>query len=392
VRDTLPQAPGLSLKTVVRRLLAWFAGNARDLPWRRTRDPYAIWVSEVMLQQTQVRTVEPYWRRWMKELPTVRALAAARPERVLKLWEGLGYYARARNLQRAAQVILREHGGDFPSEFDQVLALPGIGRYTAGAICSIAFNQPRAALDGNVARVLSRVLGMTGDLAGNRARQSLWEIARRFVECAASTRRGACTDRACGALNEALMELGAVVCLPRNPACEGCPLNPTCEARRRGVVHLIPAPRRRPTQAQRRVVAIVAHRQGRFLVRQRPEGSVNARLWEFPNAEVHTPDSDPAAVIRSLFGRSCGGWAPLCVVTHSITRYRIRMEVYQLQARASGNTSRKSGRWLTLRQMQTLAFTAAHRRIVRKLSETAWSRRLRTGSRRRRSAGSRDFD
>ena len=141
-------------------MLDWFAANARDLPWRRTRDPYAIWVSEIMLQQTQVKTVIPFWNRWLRELPTIEAAAKAPSEKIHKLWEGLGYYTRVRNLQKAAQVIVEKHGGKFPENFDDVLELPGIGRYTAGAICSIAFNQPTPILDGNVIRVLTRIFGI----------------------------------------------------------------------------------------------------------------------------------------------------------------------------------------------------------------------------------------
>src|SRR5438067_4512046 len=150
-------------RAMVRALLRWFPKNARDLPWRRTRDPYAIWVSEIMLQQTRVKTVVPYWQRWMQALPTIEAVTSARPERIHKLWEGLGYYTRVRNLQKAAQAIVKKHGAKFPREYDAVLALPGIGRYTAGAVCSIAFNQPKPILDGNVIRVLSRLFGIEGD-------------------------------------------------------------------------------------------------------------------------------------------------------------------------------------------------------------------------------------
>ena len=161
----MPRAATTKLETrnskqLVPSLLAWFAQNARDLPWRRTRDPYAIWVSEIMLQQTQVKTVIPYWERWMRELPTIESLAKASPDKIHKLWEGLGYYTRVRNMQKAAQFIEQTHGGKFPQTFDDVLALPGIGRYTAGAICSIAFNQPTPILDGNVIRVLTRVFGI----------------------------------------------------------------------------------------------------------------------------------------------------------------------------------------------------------------------------------------
>ena len=169
---------------IARKLLAWFSKNARDLPWRRTQDPYAIWVSEIMLQQTQVKTVLPYWERWMRALATVEALAEASPQQIHKLWEGLGYYTRVRNMQRAAQVVIKKYGGEFPREFDAVLALPGIGRYTAGAICSIAFNQPTPILDGNVIRVLTRLFGIKGDPREKKTNAKLWQIAEDLVKSA----------------------------------------------------------------------------------------------------------------------------------------------------------------------------------------------------------------
>ena len=174
-------------RDIVHRLLAWFAQNARPLPWRRTHDPYAIWVSEIMLQQTQVKTVLPYWERWMRALPNLAALAKAKPHTLHKLWEGLGYYTRVRNLQRAAQLIMAQHGGRFPHDFEDVLALPGIGRYTAGAICSIAFNQPQPILDGNVIRVLTRLFGIAGNPRERKTNARLWQLAEDLVLQAAET-------------------------------------------------------------------------------------------------------------------------------------------------------------------------------------------------------------
>src|SRR6266850_5307439 len=169
-------------KIIAHTLLKWFGEHARDLPWRRTADPYAIWVSEIMLQQTQVKTVLPYWKRWMQALPDITALAKARPEKLHKLWEGLGYYRRVRNMQTAAKLIREKHDGEFPNNFEDVLALPGIGRYTAGAICSIAFNQPKPILDGNVIRVLSRLFGIGGNPREKETNKNLWRIAQALVE------------------------------------------------------------------------------------------------------------------------------------------------------------------------------------------------------------------
>ena len=181
----------LKLK-LVPALLHWFAQNARDLPWRRTRDPYAIWVSEIMLQQTQVKTVIPYWNCWMRELPTIAAVASTSPDKIHKLWEGLGYYTRARNLQKAAKQIMEKHGGTFPQNFDDVLALPGIGRYTAGAICSIAFNQPTPILDGNVIRVLTRIFGIGENPREKKTNAQLWQLAKKLVEHADKVAQASC--------------------------------------------------------------------------------------------------------------------------------------------------------------------------------------------------------
>src|SRR5262245_22774837 len=190
MKRTKPNAQnnGPKQPTLVAALLKWFYRNARDLPWRHTSDAYAIWMSEVMLQQTQVKTVIPYWNRWMRELPTINALARARPSKLLKLWEGLGYYSRVRNLQKAARIIVKRHRRHFPTEFDEVLALPGVGRYTAGAVCSIAFNQPAPVLDGNVIRVLTRVFGIRQNPKDKTTNARLWRIAETLMSHAVRIR------------------------------------------------------------------------------------------------------------------------------------------------------------------------------------------------------------
>src|ERR1035437_6082269 len=248
-------------RDIVPRLLAWFAQNARDLPWRRTRDPYAIWVSEVMLQQTQVKTVLPYWERWMRALPTIAALAKAKPHTLHKLWEGLGYYTRVRNLQRAARLIVEQHGGRFPNDFDALLALPGIGPYTAGAVCSIAFDQPQPILDGNVIRVLTRLCGIGGDPRERKTNARLWQLAKELVlraaetdartsasphashtRCDGATARRVTppASRPCSQFNQSLMELGALVCTPRQPRCGVCPIAKHCVAYQEDRVDQLP--------------------------------------------------------------------------------------------------------------------------------------------------------
>ncbi|HTA30198.1 MAG TPA: A/G-specific adenine glycosylase, partial [Candidatus Cybelea sp.] len=261
---------------LARKLMRWFDQHARDLPWRRTRDPYPIWISEIMLQQTQVKTVIPYYERWMRTLPTIADFAKARPERVLKLWEGLGYYRRVRLAQEAARQIMKDHSGRFPETFDQVLALPGVGRYTAGAICSIAFNQPTAILDGNVIRVLSRLLAIAGDPRSKTVNKKLWLAAESLVIASGDPSR----------LNQAMMELGALICLPRQPQCPSCPLRRDCLAFRHQRVDEFPTPTPRAAVTQRRFIALIVRHGGRLLVGRRPAGVVNGGLWEFPNVEV----------------------------------------------------------------------------------------------------------
>ena len=344
-------------RKMVQSLLRWFGRNARELPWRRTRDPYAIWVSEIMLQQTQVKTVVPYWRRWMRALPDMAAVARAKPERLHKLWEGLGYYARVRNLQKAAQLIVEKHGGRFPEEFERVLELPGIGRYTAGAICSIAFNQPKPILDGNVARVLTRLFGVAGNPREKETNTRLWEIAEELVRRAAKP-----SD-----LNQALMELGALVCTPREPRCGVCPVAVHCVAYRQGRVQELPSLGQRVRAMPRRFVAFVARKGGRLLVRQRPAGVVNAHLWEFPNAELGPDDSGLRRAARRVLGLRPKTLQPLCVIKHSITRYRITLEVFRVAGNQRVGAAPAKGRWVREKELSQLAFASAHKKILRRL-------------------------
>jgi A/G-specific adenine glycosylase len=399
------------LKRLVPLLLDWFSRNARDLPWRRTRDPYAIWVSEIMLQQTQVKTVVPYWERWMRELPTIEAVARASPARIHKLWEGLGYYTRVRNLQKAAKQIVanqraefhdaqhdgvsRSSGLRFPDKFDDVLALPGIGRYTAGAICSIAFDQPTPILDGNVIRVLTRIFGIAENPKEKKTNARLWKLAAELVAHASRITHHASRyssrartkdedDWTCSHLNPSLMELGAVVCTPRNPRCRICPVKKLCVAFREDRVAALPNLGRRRKTIARRTTAFVVERKGRFLVRQRPAGVVNAHLWEFPNVEVNGKEINAKEIFKSEFGRGPRELTPLCTIKHSIMSYRITLEAFRVTigarssstpnlanaksgtrgTRPSGKPAEAIGVWKSPRQMRQLAFTAAHKKLA----------------------------
>lgn len=302
------------------RLLTWYARHARDLPWRRTRDPYAIWVSEIMLQQTRVDVVVPYYRQFLRRFPSVRRLAEAPLDGVLAVWAGLGYYRRARMLHAAAGVVMAEHGGRVPDDAEDFRRLPGVGRYTAGAVLSIAFGHPLPVLDGNVARVLSRLDGLAVSYKEPRGARTLWERASTLVPM-----------RDPGAWNQALMELGATICTPRSPRCEECPLAATCRARIEDrVAELPPAPKRRATVRVRRAIALVEWK-GRFLV-ERLEGPRLDGLWEPPGVQLE--EDEPAGQrLREKIASLGAAGARLTDtgerVRHTITHHRIAVEVWR---------------------------------------------------------------
>ena len=350
-------------QSLVRALLRWFSRKARDLPWRRTRDPYGIWVSEIMLQQTQVSTVVPYWERWVQELPTIESLAVCPASKLHKLWEGLGYYSRVRNLQRAAVIIQQQHGGQFPKRFEEIMGLPGIGRYTAGAICSIAYNEPVPAVDGNLVRVLARIFAVSGDPRQKSTNDCLWNLAQELVQTAAASRNTSVPN--CSFLNQSLMELGAVICTPRNPQCRNCPVVKFCAAYKQKRVEELPTPAARQPIAQRIYAAFVIEHGNRFLAWQRPSGTINAHLWEFPNIEIKNSNARTAA--KQLFGDSTESLGRIMVIKHSITRYRITLQVFGARLSKPIPQSPPTSRWLNRTELDQLAFVAAHRKIIQRL-------------------------
>ena len=356
---------------IVAALLEWFALEARDLPWRRTLDPYAVWVSEIMLQQTQVKTVIPYWERWMRDLPDLQALARAPQEKILKLWEGLGYYTRVRNLQKAAQQIVRDNSGTFPQAFDAVLALSGVGRYTAGAITSIAFNQPSPILDGNVIRVLTRLYGIEENPKDKATNARLWQLAEELVQTAITIRNSKFEIRnpqlllagSCSALNQSLMELGALICTPKQPRCAACPLRKQCVAFKTSRVESLPNLDKRAPATDRRFVAFLIRRDNEWLVQQRPAGVVNAHLWEFPNTEVGFETGDLAPHAAKCAGAGIATLERFTTVKHSITRYRISLEAYLVSTKTLPRAL-ASSKWRTLADLDALALTSAHRKVL----------------------------
>jgi A/G-specific adenine glycosylase len=303
------------------RLLTWYRAHQRDLPWRRTRDPYAIWISESMLQQTRVETVVPYYERFLGRFPDATSLAAADLEEVLGLWSGLGYYSRARNLHRAAQALVQQHAGRLPDDPVALRALPGIGRYTAGAVASIAFDRPEPIVDGNVARVLSRLHGIRDEIDGAAGKRRLW------AEAAALA-----AGPSPGSLNQALMELGATLCTPRRPRCDACPVSRDCEALRAGDPETLPrkAPRRRARPVD--AVAALVLRRGRALAVRRPEHGLLAGMWELPGGDLEVGERPHDAIERRLqqrVGLLIAGVSPLGVIEHVFTHLRLRLHVFR---------------------------------------------------------------
>lgn len=351
--------PGL-----VRGLLKWFKHAARDLPWRRDPhhcNPYSVYVSEIMLQQTQVRTVIPYWERWMREMPDFAAVAHARPARLHKLWEGLGYYRRVQNLQKTSRVLMEQNAGRMPDQLDQVLELPGIGRYTAGAICSIAYNQPAPILDGNVIRVLTRLFGILENPKERQTQTLLWQLAEALVKQAAKTDQP--DARQCAALNQALMELGALVCLPRQPQCQACPVHQFCVARERNLTSSLPALPARAAAIRQNWMAFVLADRDQICLRQRPAMGINPGLWEFPNAQASESGRSPQEMAHLVLGFSPLQLEPLGSIQHSITRYRITLAAYLCLPPYPGKIT--SGKWKSWSQLRRLPLTAAHKKLAR---------------------------
>jgi A/G-specific adenine glycosylase len=343
-------------RAIRRALLAFYDRARRDLPWRRSDDPYRIWISEVMLQQTRVEAVIPYYERWLTRFPTVQVLAEAAPDDVLKVWEGLGYYSRARNLQRAARIVAEQHGGDLPRDVDGLRALPGVGEYTAGAVASIAYDVRAPAVDGNVRRVLARLLDEPAPAAA---------LLRRTAAALVPARRA-------GDFNQALMELGATICTPANPACARCPIARHCLARARGTQAERPIARRRlPVPTFDLATAVVHDARGRVLLVRRPDEGLLAGLWSFPSASTDGDRVAAAACAAAEAGVAVtAGGTSLGTVEHVFTHRRERYHVIRLSERPKSGRSRRAAidpdriRFVAHAELDGLALPTAQRRIA----------------------------
>ncbi len=351
----------------IHRLLRWFDEARRDLPWRLPRDaarsarldPYHVLVSESMLQQTQVSTVIPYFKRFTQAFPTIDALAAADAQQVLRLWQGLGYYSRARNLQNAARKILSDFQGAVPDSVDALLTLPGVGRYTAGAIASIAYNRRAPILDGNVARVLCRLDQIESDPREPATRERLWKRAAEILPPDG--------DRV-GDFNSALMELGATLCTPRNPQCLLCPVNGFCKAYTNGLQDRIPVPRKsKQTPLEKRWTFCIRHR-GRYLIEQRPAKGRWAGMWQFVTVEPTGPRPHSAALFKRKLTLPVREVLSLGTIAHALTHRRYQFEIYFCPT--SNKDCRKSDRpqaWVRLADLDRYPLPQPHVRIAEML-------------------------
>jgi len=360
-----PQDRASEIRRIRAPLLRWYDANRRDLPWRRSRDPYAIWISEAMLQQTRVETVIPYWERFLTRFPDVESLAAADIDDVYAVWTGLGYYSRARNLKHAAETVVADHGGRLPDTAPGLRELKGIGRYTAGAVASIAFDREEPLVDGNVVRVFARLLGIREDSAAKAVVESLWVVAAALV-------RG----QRPGDLNQALMELGATLCTPRNPHCLACPVRRHCDAHAQGDAEQLPIKKKKPKQRPMRAVAAWIEREGRILAVRRPEEGLMAGLWELPGGEIEAKDEPKdrlAEVLRSAVGLQIRDVEPIGRIEHLFTHRRLALEVFRCRSDRGARVRRQgfvAHRWLRPEAMLELAHAGPTRKALKLLGVT----------------------
>jgi len=345
-------------------LIKWYRKNKRDLPWRRTDAPYKIWVSEVMLQQTRVETVIPYYARFLNRFPTIHDLATAHLQDVLKIWEGLGYYARARNLHSAAQHIVDKHDGQFPQNYDDLLAVKGIGAYTAAALASIAFNHNHAVVDGNVKRVLARIFKIEKELSSPEMKAELNQYANHLLK------RGEAGD-----FNQAMMELGATICLPKKPDCANCPVKIFCAALKE-----LPAPDELPVRRVRKpiphydIAVGIIRNNGRVLIDQQPENKLLGGLWKFPGGKLEKEETLKECLRREIlneFGVEINIQNSFMKVKHAYTHFRVTLHVFlcnYISGKAKPKTS-TACKWVSLKEMQKYPTPKSNQVILQSLLE-----------------------
>jgi A/G-specific adenine glycosylase len=375
VDETLCNLPGIRLMSMTGyqqirvELLEWFALNQRKLPWRRHYKPYEIWISEIMLQQTQVKTMLPYYHRWLQRFPHVQAVALAQEEDLLKQWEGLGYYSRARNIHRTAKVLLKEHDSEFPRDCGRLRGFPGIGRYTAGAIMSIAFNADCPVVDGNIARTLSRLFDIAQPIRDSQTEKVLWKLAEELLP------RGKARS-----FNQALMDLGAVVCTPRNPSCSQCPIHTHCRALQTGVVNLRPVVKRGKDAVPIHVAVGILVQEGRIFIQKRPPSGLMPHLWEFPGGKIlhgETPEGALVREFREELELNVRPFQEVALIRHSYTSFRVALRAFACRLECPGQQpvlhSAVDGRWVTPEELDLYAFPAANRKLIQRIQAEPFS-------------------
>jgi A/G-specific adenine glycosylase len=348
---------------IARLLLAWYDQNARRLPWRGHPDPYAVWVSEIMLQQTRVETVIPYFLRWMERFPTIAALASAPEQEVLQVWEGLGYYSRARNLHHAAQQVVAQYGGSLPANRTALEKLPGIGKYTAGAVASMAFGLDEPALDGNIRRVLARLFNVSLPARSPEGEAELWRLARETLPAGHA-----------GDYNQALMDLGSAICTPRNPTCLVCPLKDFCEAYSQGVQEERPILQARSPIPHITVTAAVIRRDGLVLLALRPSKGLLGGMWEFPGGKLEPGENLPDCLrreIREELGVEIEVGDPFGVYEHAYTHFRVTLHAFCCTLLDGEPRPLQAAglRWVRVEEMSDFPMGKIDRQIARRLTD-----------------------
>ena len=340
----------------VSNLIPWYRKNARDLPWRRTKDPYKIWISEIMLQQTTVNAVIPYYQRWIKEFPTVYDVAQARSQKILKSWQGLGYYSRARNIHKAAKIICQKYQGKLPADPQRIRGLPGFGPYTTGAVLSIAFGKKLPIIDANVRRVVMRILAIEGH-ADPSQDGPINEFLAKIIP-----------NKNVGDFNQALMELGALICRGREPLCLSCPVRQFCSAYQKGIQEIIPTPKKNIVK-DLNVAAGILRRDGHYFIQKRPSTGLLADLWEFPGGKIEKDETPQEALRRELkeeIDVDIEAVDFFMNVVHFYTQFRVKIHVFICQTKSypQANDTRK---WVTLRELSQFPMPSGSVKIVERL-------------------------
>lgn len=343
-------------KEIPQNLLQWFEKNKRDLPWRKTKDPYRIWVSEIMLQQTRVDTVIEYYNRFLGRFPTIRDLAEAEEQEVLKYWQGLGYYSRARNLHKGAKMIMEQYGGVFPNKLEKVKKIPGIGAYTSGAILSIAFNLPYPAVDGNVLRVFARIFNIKEDIIQASTVKLIQQKVSQYMP-----------DNRASEFTEALMELGALICVPTAPLCLTCPLFHQCEARQQGIQEELPIKTKKTKPRKMHMVFCVVRHNDKILIQKNPYGNILKEMWGFPVKEgMGKEDEKTVKQILDEIGTSSQTIEKVGTARHIFSHMDWDMHIYQCQTSDAG-LSDEQYQWVTKKDITSYPFPKVYRRVLEKI-------------------------